>query len=148
MTVTAPSRRPSVAARRVGYAIAMAVNLVLLYFVNVRPGWSALPVLTEDTTAVLGIFNASLIVGVAVNAAYAVYDARWFKALGDAVTAGIGLVVAIRIWQVFPFDFGESTVNWALLARFVLVVGIVGCAIGLVANVVSLLRVAATSSRS
>jgi hypothetical protein len=147
MAVTAPSRRPTVAARRVGYVIAAAVNLGVLYLVNVWPGWSAVPFLTEDTTAILWLFNASLVLSAALNAAYAVYDPRWFKALGDLVTAGISLAVLARIWQVFPFDFGTSTVDWVLVARIVLVVAIVGTAIAIVTQAVTLVRAAAAHSQ-
>jgi hypothetical protein len=137
---TVKSRRPSLASRRVGYVIAGAINVALLYLVNVWPGWSVVPFLTDGMTQVLGIVNVSLVAGLVVNAVYLVQDAAWLKAAGDLVTTAIALAVLARLWQVFPFDFGESTVNWAWLTRSVLVVAIVGCGIGLLVQLVTLVR--------
>jgi hypothetical protein len=49
MTLTEPTRRPSVATRRVGYVVAAVGEATLLYLVNVWPGWQAVPFLTADT---------------------------------------------------------------------------------------------------
>jgi hypothetical protein len=140
MAPTAPTRPQSVATRRVGYAFVVAANATLLYVVNVWPGWQAVSLLTEDTRQVLGLVNLSLAVSLAANLAYLVHDAPWLKAPGDLVTTGIGLAVLVRVWQVFPFDFGGWSDNWSLLVRVLLVVAIVGSAIGILFQFVSLVR--------
>ena len=142
MTITAPAHRPSVAARRAGYAIAFAINAALLFAINVEPGWQVLPFLTDSTTEVLGLVNLSLAAGLAVNAAYFAHDAAWLKSLGDLVTAGIGLAVAIRIWQVFPFEF-HGSFDWALLVRILLVLAMAGTGIAIAVSVISLVRLGA-----
>jgi hypothetical protein len=147
VTVTAPVRRPPVAARRVGYLVAAGIHAVLLYLVNVSPGWQAVSFLTEDTRQVLGLVNVSLVAGLVCNLVYVFVDATWLRSLGDLLTTGIGLAVLVRLWQVFPFDFGDATVGWALVAHALLVVGIVGSAIGIVAQFVSLLRTLSTLRR-
>jgi hypothetical protein len=38
MTLTEPTRHPSVPTRRVGYAVTVVCNATLLYLVNVWPG--------------------------------------------------------------------------------------------------------------
>ena len=45
----------------------------------------------------------------------------------------------IRLWQVFPFDFADGTA-WPVLVRVLLLLGIVGGAIGIVVNLVALVR--------
>jgi hypothetical protein len=140
MTLTASSRHQSLAVRRVGYVIAAAVNGALLYLVDVWPGWQALPFLTEDTRQVLGLVNLSLIVGLVANVVYLLHDAPWLASLGGLVTTGIGLAVLVRILQVFPFAFRGSGFDVSFLVRFVLVVAIVGSAIGIVVQLVSLVR--------
>ena len=127
--------RPSVGARRFGYLLAVLINAAFLYGINELPGWQKVPFLTGDTVLVLDVVNASIVVNLLANAVYAVADPRWLKALGDAVTAAIGCYVLVRLWQVFPFDFGGTTADWALVARCVLAVGIVGSVIGVVVNV-------------
>jgi hypothetical protein len=137
-------RRQPVASRRLGYTIAVAVNAVLIYLVNVSPGWDAVPFLTPATTEVLPWVNASMIAGVVANAVYVAWDPRWFKALGDVVTTSIGIVAMVRIWQVFPFDFTGSSFDWALVAKFALGFGIGGSIVAILVALVTLVRSLAT----
>jgi hypothetical protein len=130
-------RRPSRASRGVGYAVAVAVNLLMLYLINIWPGWHAVPFLTDDFVQVLYLVNLSLVVSAAVNVLYLGYDARWFVALGGLATTGVGLVVLTRIWQVFPFDFSSGS-NWALVVRVLLVLAMVGSGVALVVQSVQL----------
>ena len=140
MPTTTQDRRVSAGSRRFGYAIAAAVSATLLYLVNGRPGWAALSFLTPDMARVLTLINLSIGIGVVINLARIAFDPRWFVALGDVVSTGIGVVALIRIWQVFPFRFGAGSIDWALVVRVVLIVAIVGSIIGIVAGLVSMLR--------
>jgi len=140
MSSTGAVRRPSAAARRVGYLVGIVFSAALLFVLNGHPGWQALPFLTSDTSQVIGLVNLSLAVGLAVNVVYLFYDPPWLKSAGDLVTAGIGLAVAIRIWQVFPFAFHSSSAWWSTAVRVLLVLAIVGAAIAIVVQAVSLAR--------
>jgi hypothetical protein len=140
------TKRPSTAARRTGYVFALLVNGAFLYAVNVWPGWDVLPFLTDDFTQILGLVNASIVVSLVANLVYLARDTKAVKALGDIVTTGVAIAVGVRTWQVFPFDFGEATFDWELVVRILLVVGIVGMAIAIIVNIVSL--VTDTPSRS
>jgi len=133
-------RRPSQAARRTGYVIAMLVNVALLFAIYSWPGWEAAPFLTAATPQVLGWVSASLIAGLAANVVYLVTDPPWLKSLGDLVITGIGLGAMIRVWQVFPFDFGDASFDWAFVFRLLLIVGIVGSVVGLAVQFVTLVR--------
>lgn len=139
VTVVEAGRRPDVAARRTGYAFAAVINAVLLYLVNSWPGWDVLPFLTGDFEEVLWLVNLSLWAGLVANLLYIAYDGRWFRSLGETVTNAITLVVIVRVWQVFPFDFGGADA-WVVLFRIAIVVGIVGSAIAAVVNLVRVLR--------
>lgn len=140
MTTHITHTGPSVAGRRAGYAVAMAVNLILLFVVNVSPGWQAVPFLTESTTEVLLLVNLTMLVAVVANAVYSVFDPPWVRALGDAVTTSVGLASLVRIWQVFPFDFDTTSVPWDLLARWVIGVGIVGCVVAIIVALARFVR--------
>jgi len=109
MTATETTRRPSPAARRVGYGFGMLVGLVGLFLINIWPGWESLSFLTADTTKVLWLVNASLIAGVVADLVYARYDPPWLVALGGVVTTAIALAALIRIMQVFPVDSAAGT---------------------------------------
>jgi hypothetical protein len=143
-TTSRPTRRPGAAARRFGHAVAVVVNAAMLYVVNVWPGWEALWFLTEDTTRVLGLVNASIVAGIVANAVYVLHDHGRLRSLGDLVTTGIGLAAMVMIWEVFPFDFGEATFDWELVVRIVLAVGIIGSVVAIIVHLVSLV----TGSRS
>jgi hypothetical protein len=137
MTVVEPRRRPSRASRRFGYVVSVLVNAAMLLAVNVWPGWEAVPFLTADTSRVVGVVNATIVVNLVVNVLLLWRDPPWLKALGDAVTTAVGLVAVVRLWQVFPFDLAEG---WTTVVRVLLGVAVVGSAIGIVAALVSLVR--------
>jgi drug/metabolite transporter (DMT)-like permease len=143
MTVTTTPRRPTVAARRAGYGVAITINAVLLYAINVSPGWDVVPFLTADTTHVLGWVNASIVAGIIANSLYLLVDRRWFKASGEIVVTLVGLTALIRLWQVFPFSFDDEGIPWHEVARWVLGIGVVGSIIAFVVNVVALGRASA-----
>ncbi|MDV3220421.1 hypothetical protein [Intrasporangium sp.] len=140
MTTHVSHTGPSVLARRGGYAVAMAVNITLLVMVNEAPGWEAAPFLTERTTEVLWLVNASLVAGVVANGVYLAVDRPWVRALGDALTTAVGLASLVLIWQVFPFAFDTTTVPWDLIARWVIGIGIVGSVVGIIAALVRFVR--------
>jgi hypothetical protein len=133
------TRRPSRSARRAGYLLSAAINLVLIWLVNVAPGWEALPLLTSEFGRVVGFVNLSLLVGAAVNLGYVVADPQWAKRLGDAVTAAIALGVLLQLLTVFPFDLGADRSGWATALRTVLALACVGTAIAIIASLAQLL---------
>jgi hypothetical protein len=137
-TTRRPTRRPSTAARRFGYVVAVLINAAMLYVVNVWPGWDAVWFLAEDTTRVLGLVNASIVVGLVANAVYIVHDTGRLRSLGDLVTTGVGLAAMIAIWEIFPFDFGGTDFDWELVVRILLAVGIIGSVVAIVTHLVSL----------
>ncbi|MEU7905851.1 hypothetical protein [Actinoplanes sp. NPDC049118] len=140
MPAVTARRRPSTAARRAGYSVAAAINIVLLYLINNRPGWDSVPFLTADTAHVLTLVNASLIVGLAVDLVQIVRDPPPLVALGAMTTTAIGIAVLVRMWQVFPLDFGDGSFDWPLLARVLLAAGLIGSLTGFAAQTMALAR--------
>jgi hypothetical protein len=138
--MAAIASRPPVVARRFGYGVAAVVIAAMWFAINVWPGWHKVRFLNESTSQVLWVLNVSLIAGFVVNVVLATYDPPWLKSLGDLITTGIGLVVLVRVWQVFPFDFGGYSTNWAVPARFVLLLAIAGSIIGVLVQFASLAR--------
>ena len=130
-----PSRR----ARVFGYLVAVTINVALIWLLNVAPGWRWLPFLSDDFTRVLGVVTLSLVVSVAVNLLYIGFDPPWMKRLGDTLTLAVWLVVTLQVLLVFPFDFGQWA-GWETPFRALVVVGCLGAAIGVVANIVLLAR--------
>jgi hypothetical protein len=127
-TTVGRGRRASRGSRRVGYVVSVLLNLAVLYAINTWPGWEAVPFLTAETADVIDWVNLSIWVGVAANVLYLLADPVALKALGDVVTTAVGMVVVVRIWQVFPFDVSST---WELVLRVLLVLGMVGSGIGI-----------------
>ncbi len=136
--VTTPRSGPSVGARRVGYGVAALINLVLVWVTHQLLDWEWPGFLTPDFDRVLPIVTASLLVSVAANAWFSWSDSGWRKPAGDLATSAIGFVAAVRVWQVFPFDFTGYEHDWSWLVRGVLILAVAGTAIGTAAAVVKL----------
>lgn len=116
------------------------VNAVMLWGINIWPGWKVVPFLTADMDRVLGLVNASLTAGIIANLVFVVIRNRGVMALGTLVVLGIGLAAVLRLLEVFPFDFGDSWSGWPVVVRVLLVLGIVGSIIGAVVEIVALFR--------
>jgi hypothetical protein len=141
-TVEKPSKQASGTGRRIGYVVAIIINAALLYLINARPGWQTWDVLTADFLTVLWIINLSLSLSLIANALYLVYDAPWFRAMCELVLAVVSLIVAVRVYQVFPFDFTAFAYAWTVLARVILVIAMFGSAIAIIVQFVNLIRAA------
>ena len=143
MTVTAQRPRATRGARRFGYGLAMAVNVLMLYLIHAWPGWDVVPILTDRTTEVLPYVDASIVTTILANAVYVVRDDRATKACGDLMTNLVSMLSLIRFWQVFPFDFDHVWSGWQPLTYLLLAVATIGTAIGALAQAITLIRLAA-----
>jgi len=130
--------------RRVGYVLGALANAVMLWLIHVWPGWQILPFLTGDTPQVLAWVDASLVAGIVVNAAHLGRDPGWLTPAGTLVTTAFGLAATLRVLTVFPFDLDPA---WATGVRVLLVVAVVGSLIGMLAALVSLLRMPSVARR-
>jgi len=125
---------------RFGYAIAVVVNVVLLFVVNNLLAWGWIPFLTDDFEQLLPIVSLSLIVGAIVNAAFILYNAQWFRSIGQIVQNVFSLFVIVSTLKVFPFDFSPYRINWTTITEAVLIMLAVLVGIGTIAEFVKLIR--------
>ncbi|GAB3278095.1 hypothetical protein GCM10027449_18080 [Sinomonas notoginsengisoli] len=132
---------------RAGAMPGIIVNGAMLGLANMWPGWWAVPFLTSSTAQVMGAVNSVWIAAIVANAVYLVAGSAVVRALGGIVVAIFGLVALFRIWDLFPFDFPDSSFDWALAARILLVIAIVGSFIGIIAQLVALVRALAGLGR-
>jgi hypothetical protein len=122
--------------------VSVLVNLLLLWLVTGWPGWQVVPFLTVETQKVIPLVVFLLLSGVVVNLVNFALDVAWVKALGEMITSVIAIVVLVRFWEVFPFTFGGSDIDWALVARVVIAVAVLGCVVSIVVQIVVLVRTA------
>jgi hypothetical protein len=132
--------------RRAGYAVAAVVNAVLLYVATHLLIWGVPAFLTDDFARVLPLLALSLTATIVVNLAWMVHDGPAFKALTQAGLSALSFAVTARLLDVFPFAFGGSDVDWALVMRVVLIIALVGTAISVVVELVRFVRAVARGS--
>ena len=125
--------------RRIGSLVAAALNGVMLWVTHQLLDWEWPSFLTAEFDDLLPWVTASFVVSIVVDVLYVVDDRVRVKASGDLLTAAVGLVVAVRTWQVFPFDFSSWARDWSWAIRVALVVGMVATSIGVVVALVRLL---------
>ncbi|MBY5162729.1 hypothetical protein [Salsipaludibacter albus] len=126
--------------RRAGYVIAIGVNGLLLWLLFQLGDWGWPAFVTDDLALVVGAVSASLVASVLANGVYLVADGGRIRAAGELVTTSVGLVAAVRVWDVFPFDFSAYAVDWTWLVRTLLVIAIVGSMVAIVVHLVRLVR--------
>lgn len=126
--------------RRIGYGVALALNVAMLVIANNVLDWGWFGWLTEEFNDVLPLINLSLAASIVANAAYLVNDSPAFKGLLELVVNTISLIATIRLLQVFPFDFSNYSSTWETVARGILIAAIVGVSIALLVQLVQLLQ--------
>lgn len=123
-----------------GHLVAIGVNLVMLYIVRNLGEWNLLSFLTEDYDRVVGPLSLSIIAAIVGRALRIVLPGRRIGLLIDGVVTAFGFYALLRIFQIFPFEFDPDGFRWDLLARFVLLVGLLGSAIGVLVTPLRMLQ--------
>ncbi|MDH3299402.1 MAG: hypothetical protein OES24_02740 [Acidimicrobiia bacterium] len=123
-----------------GHLVAIGVNLVLLYIVRNLGEWNLLSFLTEDYDRVVGPLSLSIIATIVGRALRIVLPGRRIGLLIDGVVTAFGFYALLRIFQIFPLEFDPDGFRWDLLVRFVLVVGLLGSAIGVLVTPLRMLQ--------
>jgi hypothetical protein len=138
MAATTTDRRQAQAGRRVGYLVTVVIDGLLLWGAHQVLGWGWPPFVTGAWEDVLPVLTLSFAAAMVVNALWVVCDPAWFRHLGAIVLNLTGLVVLVRMWQVFPFDFASDP--WELLTRVVLAAGLFGIVVGTLVELGQLVR--------
>jgi hypothetical protein len=123
-----------------GYLISAAINGVLLWVVNRLPVWKPF-FLLDSYSEVLWALDMSLIVQIVLNIVLIFFHPLFFHYLANVVFSLVGIVSLSVLLQVFPVDFSVRLGHWAnTFFRIVLIVGLVGSAIGGAVHFVRFLR--------
>ncbi len=129
-------RRIKHGAKRVGYVLAAVINGVMLWIAHQLLDWKWPEFLTPKFDEMLSIITVSFVASILANLLYAQNDGWPIKPLGELVTSALGFVTALRFWHVFPFEFSGDDLSWIL--RLVLIVAMVGSAVGAIVQLVKL----------
>lgn len=132
--------------RRAGYFVSAVVDVVLLWIANQLLGWGWPPFLTSGFGDLLPFIEVSLMASAVVNLCWAWRDPEWFRHLAQIGLNLIGLVVAVKTWQIFPFDFSGS--GWETLTRLLLAASVGVLVISTIVELVKLVIDGRSGSRS
>ena len=135
-------------AKRFGYTVSIAVNALLLFFVNSVLDWGLFSFLTDDFELVLPILNFSLGLGIVLNAVYLITDPPLLKSSTQLFANVVSVFVMVRMLQVFPFDFSGFSFDWSWVVRLVLIVGAIGTGIAVIVELVKTVRLLSTADVS
>jgi hypothetical protein len=127
-------KRSSRGERIVGYIVAIIVNAAMWYVAQNVLRWDW-PFITVSFARVLPALRLSLTVSIIGNVIFMVFDARWFKAIVEAVMNAVAIYAAYTLFRVFPFEFRTSFFDWAV--KLALIGGMVGLAIATVVGLVT-----------
>ena len=135
------------AGRRFGYGVAIAINLVLVWIVGNLLEWELLGFLTAEFADLVPLIQLGLWVTIAANVVYIMDDRSFSTRAARLVVDVVNLFVTFRVFDVFPFDFSAHTFNWGFVFRAVLVIALIGTAIGAVVHLGQLSRSSADPAR-
>lgn len=121
--------------RRLGYSIAIGINVVLLIIVQNILDWGWLPFLTEDFAQVVPWISFTMGASILANLIYLFDDGQVVKSVGQIGINVISFVATYQVLSVFPFDFSSYGFDWGLVVRIVLILAMVGTGIGALVEV-------------
>jgi hypothetical protein len=133
--------------RKTGYGAAVVVNLIILYVINNLLEWDWFRFLTDEFGPMLWLINISLAATILANLVWLGYDPAWFRSVGQIGLNLISAVVTIRMYQVFPFDFSTHQFDWAPIVRIVIILTMVGLALGTITELFKLIPRSAKTQR-
>jgi hypothetical protein len=114
--------------RKAEYIAAIIFSLIFLYIWNNVLNWN-IYFITSALNEVLWIINISIIVTIIGNALLLAYNPDWFRHVTKIIINIITLIATYFVYTVFPFDFYNSFINWALSIFLILVM--IGIAIAI-----------------
>ena len=125
-------------AKQIGYLFAAAANAVALWIAHQLLDWGWPDFLTAEFDDLLPLVTIALVIGIVTNLFYVGND-RWpYKPIGELLGGIVGVVLAVRTLQIFPFDFAGYDRDWSTLARVIAWAILIVSAIGVLAHAAKL----------
>ena len=135
--------------RRIGYLIALLVNVFMLWAVHQHPTW--IPwlggIVTDRFADVVWAIDLSLWVQIIGNGILIAIHPRILRRLLDLVSTVFGALSVYVTWSVYPFEFDRLFVGLDGIVPIVLVVLLVVMGFAFIANVVRVVAVPFSSDK-
>ncbi len=103
-----------------------------------------LPVLTGEYLSWLPILIIALILSVAANIFFIIYDKYWLRETIQIILSIVGMAVVIALVSIFPFDFSVIPNSTAvdivpILLTIVLILTAIGLGVGVIVRFIKLI---------
>jgi len=131
-----PSRKflSSKEPRLVNYYIAMAIDIILLYFFNNIVFANIIFLSMKDLTSCLWAINLALGAGIIGNFVFLLFRPSWFRHLVQAVLNALALLAVYTVFRIFPFVLNTDILR--TVTKVVLVVIMAGIGLGFVIELI------------
>lgn len=129
--------------KRGKYPASIISNLIFFFLINLFPLWigKTQGVVTSNWVKVLWAMDLSIITVILGDVILIAYYRKWLKSLIEFFISVTALISAAVFYSIFPLDFSHIVGQWLNIAiRVLLIVGIVGAAIGAIASLGRLLK--------
>jgi hypothetical protein len=113
-------------------------SVIFLILFNVF--YDDLKFLNDDFDKIKNLYNASLIIGVVLNASRLIIWSRAYKAVTQIITNIFFLVIAYKLWTIFPFDtsvIGNQN-TWDDIFRALIIIPAIAVVIAIIVDIVKL----------
>jgi len=98
--------------RRLGYGVAITINVAMLIVVQFILDWGWLPFLNAEFADLIPWISLGLVATILANLVYEFNDSVVVKSTGQIMTNLVSIFVTYQVFLVFPFHFSGSTFNW------------------------------------
>jgi hypothetical protein len=123
--------------RKVGYLIAIVINLIMLVFFNLLSNFH-FRFITENFNDCLWIINISILATILANFAFFVFDPKWFVSFAHIFLNIISIIFLFVFIKVFPFDFDYINESINHILKICFIFGIFGTSIAIIVEFVKL----------
>lgn len=140
MTQTRIPEGLATAGRRFGYAVAIGINLLLVWVIGNLAHWELVAFLTAEFADLVPLLQLGLWVTIVANVVYFMDDRSFATRAARLVVDVVNLFVTFRVFDIFPFDFSAHSFNWGFVFRAILLIALVGTAVSAVVHLSQLIR--------
>lgn len=139
-------KEKSPGARRLGYLIAIVVNVILLYLFNYWVPAQDFRVLLEDKYfQILPVLNFSIWLTIGINILQLAVDPFWLRVSLKTVQNAVGIYFMYLLFVVFPFDLTPMLGGaWNIYFRYIFLLAAIATLIG---TVIELVKAVASDKR-
>lgn len=128
------------------YSRSILSNVIFFFIINLFPLWitKTKGVVTSDWINVLWAMDLAIVTVVLGSIILIAYSPKWLRSLIEFLMSITALISVVVFLNVFPLNFSLVSLSWLnSVIKALLIVGIVGASIGIIASLAKFIKAAA-----